>query len=370
MILNVVFVTNIVVTHQIGTWDVFCQNKNVNFVYLATSELDEERKKMKYKELEREYIVKSNSLSSSELETLFKTANIVIFGCSDDKRVFKYLKYVKTIYFMSEHLSKKGSFFEKILNFFHFLKINFITKNAEKYLLSNSSFAKYDFLRHGFKKDHIFKFGYFPQLTTIEDSEIMKKNKYQICWCGRLLDWKRPCLSLKGLLKLLEINPNYHLTIIGEGSEKSSLVDFCKNNNLIGNVEFVDFVENEKVIDLFKKSSLFLFTSNHSEGWGVVLNEAMSQGCFCIASSDAGATNFLIQNRKNGLVFSNEDSFYSSLFEYDSMPLDGINKIQLSAVSSIKDYWNNEEAAKKLLSQLQSNGAITAPVFGPMSKDV
>lgn len=370
MILNVVFVTNIVVTHQVGTWDIFSKNKNVNFIYLATSELSEERKKMNYKELRREYIVKSKSLPSLDLKKIFKNADVVIFGCSEDIRVFRYLKYVKIIYFMSEHLSKKGTNYEKAMNFFHFLKMNILTRNAKKYLLSNSSFVKYDYLKYGFKNDQLFKFGYFPSITVIKDNEIAKKDKYKICWCGRLLDWKRPSLSLKGLLKLLEINSNYHLTIVGEGPEKKNLISFCKKNGLHNNVSFVDFVENEKVLSLFKNSSLFLFTSNHSEGWGVVLNEAMSQGCFCIASSDAGATNFLIDNGKNGMVFTNEDSFYDNLIKYDSMSLCEINRIQLSAVSSITNYWNNKQAARQLFKRLQSNGSSNAPALGPLSRDV
>ena len=369
MILKVLFVTNIVVTHQIGMWDVFYQNKNVDFVYLATSELSEERKKMKYKELMRNYIVKSKSLSHFELIQLFKNADIVVFGCTDDRRVYKCLKYSKKIYYMSEHLSKTGSFIEKVLNYFHFLKINLITSKSDKYLLSNSSFAKDDFLKHGIKSDHIFKFGYFPSLKPISESECFNKNKYEICWCGRLLDWKRPILALKGLMKLLTFNPNYHLTIIGEGKEKDKLLSFCRKNDLLNNVDFCDFVENDKVIEFFKKASLFLFTSNHSEGWGVVLNEAMSQGCFCVASSEAGATNFLIQDKKNGLVYSDESLFFSNLFEYNSMSLDAIRKIQKSAVSSIKNHWNNKEAAKRLLEHLLSNGSSKMPSFGPMSKD-
>lgn len=370
MTLNIVFVTNIVVVHQTGLWDIFSKNKDVNFVYLATAELNEERKKMKYKELYRDYIVKSKSLHFLDLKKLFKKAHVVIFGCSEDIRVFRYLKYAKVIYFMSEHLSKKGTFYEKIMNCLHFLKMNIIARNAKKYLLSNSSFAKYDYLKHGFKDNQLFKFGYFPSITVIKDEKITKKDKYHICWCGRLLNWKRPLLSLKGLLKLLEINPNYHLTIIGEGPEKKKLVSFCEKNSLHCNVDFVDFVENKKVLDLFRNSSLFLFTSNHSEGWGVVLNEAMSQGCFCIASSDAGATNFLIDNGENGMVFTNEDSFYESLIKYDAMSLNEINRIQLSAVFSIKNYWNNEQAARQLFKRLQSNGSLDAPILGPMSKDV
>ena len=61
----------------------------------------------------------------------------------------------------------------------------------------------------------------------------------------------------------------------------------------------------EKVREYMVKSQIFLFTSDYNEGWGAVLNEAMNSACAVIASHAIGSVPFLINNKKNGLIYQN-----------------------------------------------------------------
>ena len=52
------------------------------------------------------------------------------------------------------------------------------------------------------------------------------------------------------------------------------------------------------------KSDIFIFTSDKNEGWGVVLNEAMSSACAVVANKAIGSVPFLIKDGLNGFTYS------------------------------------------------------------------
>lgn len=56
-----------------------------------------------------------------------------------------------------------------------------------------------------------------------------------------------------------------------------------------------------------REHDIFTFTSNKREGWGAVLNEAMSCGCACVVSDLIGAAPYLIKAGINGYTFKTGD---------------------------------------------------------------
>lgn len=71
--------------------------------------------------------------------------------------------------------------------------------------------------------------------------------------------------------------------------------------SLIGNMP------NDEILALMQKSHIFIFTSDRNEGWGAVLNEAMSNGCAVVASNMIGAAPYLIKQGENGYIFKSGD---------------------------------------------------------------
>lgn len=79
----------------------------------------------------------------------------------------------------------------------------------------------------------------------------------------------------------------WKLQIAGTGSEESLnyLKGLCKENGVEDSVEFLGFQKD--IEKLYQKASIFVLSSRY-EGFGLVLIEAMSQGCACIACDYKG----------------------------------------------------------------------------------
>ena len=82
-------------------------------------------------------------------------------------------------------------------------------------------------------------------------------------------------------------NLNWRLQIADTGSEESLqyLKSLCKENGVEDSVDFLGFVSDME--SLYKKASVFVLSSRY-EGFGLVLIEAMIQGCACIACDYKG----------------------------------------------------------------------------------
>ena len=80
---------------------------------------------------------------------------------------------------------------------------------------------------------------------------------------------------------------SWKLQIAGTGSEKSLnyLKQLCRENGVENSVEFLGF--RKDVEKLYQDASIFVLSSRY-EGFGLVLIEAMSQGCACVACDYKG----------------------------------------------------------------------------------
>ena len=100
--------------------------------------------------------------------------------------------------------------------------------------------------------------------------------------------------------KLIVNRDGWKLQIAGAGSQKSLnyLKHLCKENGVEDSVEFLGFQKDMEL--LYKKSEIFVLSSRY-EGFGLVLIEAMSQGCAPIACDYKGRQREIIQNDSQGL---------------------------------------------------------------------
>lgn len=92
----------------------------------------------------------------------------------------------------------------------------------------------------------------------------------------------------------------WRLQIAGTGSEESLqyLKQLCTENGVEDSVDFLGFVSDME--SLYKRASVFVLSSRY-EGFGLVLIEAMSQGCACVACDYKGRQREIIQNDSQGL---------------------------------------------------------------------
>ncbi|WP_337804797.1 glycosyltransferase [Segatella sp.] len=79
-------------------------------------------------------------------------------------------------------------------------------------------------------------------------------------------------------------HPDWYLRIVGHGDEEA--VSYLKSLAAgIPNIEFKPYTPN--IREEYQKASVFVLSSRY-EGFGLVLTEAMSQGCDCIACDYKG----------------------------------------------------------------------------------
>lgn len=140
-------------------------------------------------------------------------------------------------------------------------------------------------------------------LIPIETENIERENI--VLAVGRLDSW-----HVKGFDNLVKAwnvvgakHPGWKLRIVGKG--KKSTKDYLQS--LSSNSEQLELAEfNENVTEEYRQAQIFVLSSRY-EGWGLVLVEAMSQGCACIACDYFGRQAEIIEDHKNGILCKPDD---------------------------------------------------------------
>lgn len=367
---KVVFVTNYVIFHQTGLWDEYVkQYPDVDFTYLSTAPLSEERKQLHYEDEQRNYVVKSWEKSEEELAEIFKDTDIVVFGDSEDSRVDKYIPTAKHLVVTSEHLSgrkHRGKFLDFLARFKFFNIRHKNWKKMNKSLLAMSYYSYNDFKHHGFKNS-TYRFGYFPKL----DYEERERDNHKLLYYGRLLDCKRVQDVIYALRILKKHDDKYTLDIVGEGPEKKHLLKLTKKWKLENSVTFYPFEEHEQVLERVRKAGIVFFPSNRVEGWGVVLNEMLSQKAIVFANTNAGSTMYLA-NKHNAFIYNNRRTLKKKLELFLTFDEEDLNLVRENAYNTINNEWNNEVAAKRMgelfTSLVRKESHFDKYKYGPLSK--
>lgn len=110
-------------------------------------------------------------------------------------------------------------------------------------------------------------------------------------------------------------HPEWKLRIVGENNKEiiDKLFSFAEKD-IKEQLEFVNF--SSKIIEQYRNAEIFVLSSRY-EGFGMVLVEAMSQGCACIACDYKGRQVEIIENESNGIIVpaNNVDSLSQSMDE-------------------------------------------------------
>ena len=130
-----------------------------------------------------------------------------------------------------------------------------------------------------------------------------------LLYVGRL----EPCKGLEYLIKAVaDIRDVENIVIfIGAGAQRDSLEVKCRELNVKS--KFLEFIPNDKLYWYYAVADIFILpsitTSNFKEPWGLVVNEAMNQGCPVIATDAVGAAaGGLVENGQNGFIVPEKNS--------------------------------------------------------------
>lgn len=104
-----------------------------------------------------------------------------------------------------------------------------------------------------------------------------KDHIVRVLYVGRFLYWKGLHLGLAAFAKLLESIPNARFTLVGKGSEEKKWKKLVDKLDITDNVDWVSWVDQNNLTELYQQHNVFLFPSLHDSG-GMVVLEAMSFG--------------------------------------------------------------------------------------------
>lgn len=376
--MKVTFFSNFLNHHQTPFCDEMFKQLEGNFTFVSTEIIPESFLQNGYPDCTN-YAYNLNSyIDENHYKKALKLglySDIVIIGSAPDIFIKERLKINKHTFRYSERLLKKSSLslFNPIflLQLFRF-HAQYRRKNL--YMLCASAFTANDLdwvFSYPKKK---YKWGYFTEAEKFNIEQLIAQkstDRIDIIWTARFIDLKHPELAIKLAYELKQRGYYFHLNMIGTGDLVDYIQQLIVNLDVSECVSLLGSMPNSEVKRYMKKSNVFIFTSDRNEGWGAVLNEAMSCGCAVVASDTIGAVPYLIEHKKNGLIFKS-GSLSSLIQQTELLFKDTEFREQLgkNAYFTLANVWSPKQAASNLILLAKSiiNGQIIAISEGPCSK--
>lgn len=357
-------ISNFLNHHQLPICEEFISRFGEDFKFIALEKVPQERLSMNYQDMNHMYPFVINAYESEEKYNqacdLCNRSDIVIIGGCSEKIVRQRIKDNKLTFKYFERIYKRGLwrlFSPRGLQYMFSEHTAFRRKNV--FLLCASAYASFDFQLVGAYPKKKYKWGYFPKVRTVEElkGKLDKESKMplSILWVGRMLDWKHPevIIEIAKMCKDEKMNVKFHM--IGNGELCEHIKRLIAENRLENHITLDTFKDNAAVIEDMIASDIFLATSDYQEGWGAVINEAMSCACVTIASHAMGAAPFLIKNNNNGYIYKSGD--LQELFSYIKNVYknpETLKRIQRNAFNSMTEMWNAKIAVDRFVKTAES----------------
>jgi rhamnosyl/mannosyltransferase len=155
-------------------------------------------------------------------------------------------------------------------------------------------------LKRHHEKIKVIPLSYDPKFESLMSKEFPKNRIFELLFVGKLRQYKGVDYLIKSIEKL-----NVNLTIVGNGEELDKLKGLVKELNISKKVVFLTDVNDQQLIEIYKKSDLFILPSiNEAEAFGVVQLEAMANGLPVINTNLESGVPFVSLNGQTGLTVS------------------------------------------------------------------
>ena len=343
-------------------------------VYFATIDKYELRRAvMHFPKFERDWIFTIGD-NKEKFHQLFFNADVVLSHAWDFHQLMKErLALNKITFYFSERWFRppygkirllKPSFLKIYLKFRNILEY----KNF--YYLAQGVYAASDFRSVGLCTKKIFSFGYFTSTQkTPATQNYLPTDKINILWCGRLVSCKNVDKLVKAVIALIQqgYQDRICLTIIGEGPQESLIRSMIKQYSQISLLKFMSTSTIRMYMNL---ADIYVFPSSAREGWGAVVNEAMSEGCALIGSQFAGSVKSMVTDTKNGLLLKDISvQEIKDKIQYLVDQPSELSRLKQSSVDCMKN-WSPDNVAARFVSivhAIQRNASVDLYSEGAMS---
>lgn len=133
-----------------------------------------------------------------------------------------------------------------------------------------------------------------------------QNNKFKFIFCGRLEKVKNVDTLIHNLEYNYKQRKNFEFWIIGDGSERQNLEQYCKDKNL----SFVRFLGFQKNPYPYMKAADCLLMASYREGFPNVVVEAMHLDCIILTNDfKGGAANDILDNPLSSYIYNNKNEF-------------------------------------------------------------
>lgn len=380
--IKITMISNYINHHQIPFSKALYKRLGDHYRFIQTEPMERERIQMGWSvNLDNHPYVVQLLEEEEYCKFLIEESDILLIGWNNREDLFeKRLSGNKLTIRISERIYREGQW--KAISprgLIKKYKEHIRYRNGNVHLLCAGAYVASDFSLIKAYPGKMYKFGYFPEFIPYTEEElranhnwgtVRNERRIEIVWAGRFIELKYPHFPIKLAKSLKDKGYFFHLNMVGGGNMESQLKKMADDNRLQEYVTFHGFQRPEKVREIMEKSHIHLFTSNHLEGWGAVVNEAMNSGCVEVVNDQTGAAPFLIDHGKNGLMYKNgsyEDMEGQVIYLLDNPQRAA--EISLSAYDTIAGQWNPEKAAERLFDFYEQwqNGKIIPPPEGPFS---
>jgi len=127
-------------------------------------------------------------------------------------------------------------------------------------------------------------------------------------YAGRVAEEKNLQFLLRAFARVHAADPSAVLVFAGDGPSRSGLETEAASRGLRDAVRFPGFLDQTRLVDLYKAADLFLFASK-SETQGLVLVEAMAGGTPAVAVDARGVCDVVVDGENGFLVPEDEETF-------------------------------------------------------------
>ena len=317
----------------------------------------------------------STEQDKNRLYQICLDADVMVFGACPMDILKARVAANKLTLIASERLLKKPYHYLRMLNPRYALGImqyRSLVNHRNVHALTIGHYASDDLRTIGAFGDRRWKWGYFAEVCPTPPVATPDR-PIKLLWVGRMLEWKKVDTLLRAVARVQDSQNFGECNIVGDGPEKLQLSKIAHNLRLKEDrVHFLAPVHFNQVRGIMRESDVYVLPSNRHEGWGIVVGEAMSEGCVVVANEKAGASRDQIVNGETGFLYKDCDADHLSLI------IESISKdyklrmnIRQKAWKMVYSLWNPRVAAERLISLcdgLLGNSKI--PIFydGPCSK--
>lgn len=289
-----------------------------------------------------------SATAKTETQHWIADSDVVIHGRFPIAHVRKRINSGKLTFAYQERYFKRKFSYLKVLFRSHRIIKNYWSVNRSNYhLLAAGAYTAFDLNRIGMFRGRSWKFGYFIEPSKLVNHDL-SSSKLELLWCARFSAVKQPAQVLEIARGLRERNVSFNLTMIGDGELRSQTQLGAAQYDLSNQIKFIGWQTPEQVKLLMQSADIFLMTSHQAEGWGIVVNEAMSNGCATVVNRAIGSAPWLIEHGKTGLIY--EDQQLTKLMD----KIAKLSRLELNAIGRtghqhMVDTWSCQAAAKRFI---------------------